>query len=410
MTTKKQDKRGFSTRALDPQIPWLLPRTYTMPIFRTSTYIMDSLEPLIYPAIAFKYPRIAHPNGEQLECTIASLEGGEAAACAADGMRAINLTMDSILHPQRPGTIVSTSPLYSDTYRFFTIDLVPRGKEYILLSSPESCADEFKHIIIRATPQTRVEALFIESPANPTLTVWDIKGLSRVAHEYNIPVIVDSTFATPYNCRPLELGADLVIQSLTKYYCGNGTALGGAVVGSRDRIKQIKERRQRGGGNIDPEAAWLIQKGLETFDRRMERHNKNAALLVRFLHSSVCRSHIAKVYYPGLSTHPGHEAACEQMRTPNGKQGFSGMVSFELARKESVKPFVEILAKHVALAVSLGSTKSMFSVPALQIHSSLPIEERNALGISDTLIRFSVGTEDFKDIKTAFQKAFKSLA
>lgn len=407
MSTK--DTRGFNTRALDTQIPWLLPHTHTMPVFLTSTYTFDSLEPSTCPETTFKYPRIAHPNGELLEHTIASLESGEEAAGAADGMRAISLSMASILHPSRQGTIVSTSPLYSDTYRFFMMDIVPRGKRYILLNSPEACMDDFKSIILYAPPEAPVEALFIESPANPTLTVWNIKDLCGVAHEYNIPVIVDSTFATPYNCRPLELGADLVIQSLTKYYCGHGTTLGGAVIGSHERIKQIKERRQREGGHLHPMAAWLIQEGLQTFGIRMERHNKNAAFLARFLNTKKRRHYIARVYYPGLPGHPGHAAAREQMRTPYGKPGFGGIVSFELVRKEFVKPFAETLARHLELAVSLGSAKSMFSVPTLQIHSSLPPAERIALGISDTLIRFSVGTEDFKDIKCAFEEAFKSL-
>ena len=404
-----QDKRGFNTRALDPQSPWFLPHAHTMSLSLTSTYTNDSLEPPANPELAFKYARIAHPNGELLEHTIASLENGQEAAGAADGMRAISLTMASILHPSRQGIIVSTSPLYSDTYRFFMMDIVPRGKQYILLNSPESCAIDFKNIIIHAPQEAPIEALFIESPANPTLTVWDIKALSHVAHEYGIPVIVDSTFATPYNCRPLELGADFVIQSLTKYYCGHGTTLGGAVISSHERIKQIKERRQREGGHLHPMAAWLIQEGLKTFGIRMERHNKNAVLLAHFLNSKKCRPYITKVYYPGLPAHPGHAAAREQMRTPYGKPGFGGMVCFELACQKFVKSFTETLAQYLELAVSFGSTKSMFSVPALQIHGSLPPAERTALGISDTLIRFSVGTEDFKDIKHAFQEAFKSL-
>lgn len=402
--------RGFSTRALDTEIPWMLPHTHTMPLFLTSTYTVDSLEPPTDQKFIFKYPRIAHPNGELLEHTIASLEGAEAAASTADGMRAISLTFASILHPKHEGIIISTSPLYSDTYQFFMLDLVPRGKQYILLASPCSGASELRKII--ATAQTRgvpVEALFIESPSNPTLAIWDIKALSGIAHEHNIPVIVDSTFATPYNCRPLELGADVVIQSLTKYYCGNGTTLGGAAIGSMERIKDIKERRKREGGHIHPMAAWLIQAGLQTFGMRMERHNKNASLLARFLTSPKYCDLIANVYYPGLSSHPGHTTARNQMRTPGGKPGFGGMVSFELARPEWMKPFANALAKNIELAVSLGSTKSIFSVPALQIHSSLPSKERKAMGISDTLIRFSVGVENFKDIKAAFQNALKTL-
>lgn len=247
-----------------------------------------------------------------------------------------------------------------------------------------------------------VEILFIETPANPTLTIWDIKTLAEIAHHNNILVIVDSTFATPYNQRPLELGADLVIHSLTKYICGNGTTLGGAVIGSHEHIKTIKQRLQIEGGHLSPNSAWLIQIGLQTFGARMQEHNKNGMAIARFLTRKEYRDKIAHVYYPGLASNAGHAIAKEQMRTEIGKPGFGGMVSFELVRPGWIKPFAKALAESfIALAVSLGCTSSLFSVPALQIHGALSPEERKNLGISDTLIRFSVGIENIEDIMYA---------
>lgn len=258
----------------------------------------------------------------------------------------------------------------------------------------------------------RVEMLYIESPANPTLACYDIAKLSAMAHEYQIPVVVDNTFATPYNQRPLVLGADLVIQSLTKYCSGNGTTLGGAVIGSQERIAAIQQRSQREGGHLSPFSAWLIQQGLQTFKIRMEAHNHNAMMLATFLHHKKNEEKIAVVHYPGLSSHPQHHIARAQMKTPYGKPGFGGMVSFELRKPEWVEPFAEHLAKKsfIELAVSLGSTSSTFSIPARQIHASLPAHAREALGIRDTLVRFSVGIEDFSDIKQAFTFALRSLA
>lgn len=411
-----QEQRGFGTRALHTQIPYLHPKTHVMPPFSTSTYCLESLDLPSSQEFSFKYPRIAHPNGELLEHTLASLEGGQAAAVTADGMRAISATLMAMLswNENSRGTIVSTAPLYAHTYSLLTRYLVPLRKRCVFLHESPRYRDDFQQIIKESEMQlyaAPVEILFIETPANPTLTIWDIETLADIAHDNNILVIVDGTFATPYNQRPLELGADLVIHSLTKYICGNGTTLGGAVIGSHDHIKTIKERLQIEGGHLNPYAAWLIQIGLQTFGVRMQEHNKKAIAVARFLNKKEYRNKIAHVYYPGLVSDAGYLVAKKQMRTPDGKSGFGGMISFELGRPEWVKPFAENLAKSfIALAVSLGCTSSLFSVPALQIHGALPPEERKALGISDTLIRFSVGIEDINDIKHALAEALNGLS
>ncbi len=408
-----ESSRGFSTRALHTQIPWLHPQTHVMPPFLTSTYAAESLDPPMDQEFPFKYARIGTPNSELLEHTLASLEGGEAAAVMADGMRAISATFMAMLKWDRRGTIVSTTPLYSDTHRFLSDYIMQLGKQCVFLHAPQSYKDDFNQIISRMRLTSNpIQVLFIETPANPTLTIWDIKELAEIAHAHNILVIVDSTFATSYNQRPLELGADLVIHSLTKYICGNGTTLGGAVIGSHELIKKIKDRTRTEGGHLHPMAAWLIQQGLQTFGLRMPRHNENAMQVARFLNLKKNHNKIAKVYYPGLISDAGHDIAKRQMRTPEGQWCFGGMVSFELARLEWVGPFAEYLAKKtfIELAVSLGSTTSTFTVPARQIHAVLPESERRIQGITNTLIRFSVGIENIKDIKTALKAGLDCLS
>ena len=407
-------KLAFDTLAKHPQVPWFRPFTHTVPLFLTSAFPTESLDE-DDEEFPWKYARIATPNGVILEHTLASLEGGDAAAVVADGMRAISVTLMSMLDWSKKGMVVSTTPLYSHTYLVFTESIMPLGKAcaFLEMDSGQSAADSFQDTIRRAQAMgTPVEILFIETPANPTLAIWDIAGMAEIAHANNIRVIVDSTFASPYNQRPLEHGADLVIHSLTKYCCGHGTTLGGIVIGSRVLIETIKARAVREGGHMHPMAAWLIQEGLKTLPERMEKHNKRGLEVARFLASQKNKKKIAKVYYPGLHSHQGHEIAQAQMRTPNGKPGFGGMVSFELARPEWIKPFADYLAQQtiIELVVSLGSTTSMFTVPARKIHGGLSAQERQALGISDTLVRFSVGLENVQDIKNALALALDQLA
>jgi len=407
-------ERGFSTRALHASIPWLLPLTHIMPPFLTSTYAMESLED--EPSddeFSFKYPRIAHPNGVLLEYTLASLEEGEAAAVMTDGMRAISATIDALVDPNSEGTVISTRPLYADTYSVLEKDLPVWRKKCFFLDAQESPEQQFLSYIICSEKKEipKIELLLIETPANPTLAIFDIARLAHIAHAYNILVVVDNTFASPYNQRPLLLGADVVVHSLTKYCCGNGTTLGGAAIGKKHLIKKIKQRIKRRGGHLTPFSSWLIQLGLQTFAARMRLHNKNALLLAKFLSSEENKQTIARVHYPGLASHPGYDIAKRQMRTPSHTPGFGGMISFELNKPEWVKPFAESLANNsfIELAVSLGSTSSTFAVPARQIHTGLSLSERQSLGINKTLIRLSVGIEDYRDIKKAVQGALAQL-
>ena len=409
-------KRGFNTRLSHAELPYLMPHSHVMPLYNTSAYAVESLDPSDEDKFPFKYARIAHPNGIELECTLASLEEGEAAVVMADGMRAISVTCTSLLSQQKMGTIISTQPLYSDTYSFFKQDMPAFGRECFFLDAAQSPEDQLRVYIDQTRPHVSryqlppIDFIFIETPANPTLAMFDIQKLSAIAHEHNIPVVVDSTFATPYNQRPLSLGADIVIHSLTKYCCGHGDALGGAIIGPKKFIKHMRNRMRREGGHMNPDAASRIQRGLRTLGLRMVAHNHNALLLARFLASE--KNKISTVHYPGLLTHPQHAIAKAQMRTPSDKPGFGGMVSFELIRPEWIKPFYKYLGQKtfMTLAVSLGSTDSTFSVPALQIHGGLSSQERKTLGISDTLIRFSVGIEEFSDIKHAMASALKQLS
>ncbi len=413
---KKRTMRGFNTRALHAEIPYLHPLAHVMPVYRTSTFVSESLDVPIDPEFPCKYARIGHPNGFLLEHTLASLEEGEAAVVAADGMRAISAACMSFIRDCYGKSIIATAPLYSETYAFFMQRMPLYGRECFFLDARATPEEQFLHYIARSYSEFLeekihpIEFFFIETPANPTLTVYDIKKLCEIAHEHKIPVIVDSTFASPYNQRPLSLGADLVIHSLTKYCCGNGAALGGAVIGSRERIDKIRAIVRCEGGHLPPDPAWIIQIGLETLGIRIPVQNRNAMTIARFL-SSYGKELIPVVHYPGLASHPQHEIAKAQMRIPDGKPGFGGMVSFELCHRECTAIFADALAKTLAeLAVSLGSTKTTFAIPARQIHSGLSASERAVLGISDTLIRMSVGAEEARDIKRALSSALRFVA
>lgn len=404
----KRNQRGFGTRTLHTEYPYMFPLAHFMPVYLTSSYLTESLEN--DPDVdSFFYTRKDSPNARILAHMLASLEGGEAATVMADGMRAISATFAELLKKKSPGSIVASRTLYSDTFMHLKEDY--GHKMFLPLDPADSAAEQLdSYIKNQGTSVPPIEMVFLETPTNPTLDIYDISYIAHRIHQTSdIPVVVDNTFASPYNQRPLELGADLVIQSLTKYCCGNGTTLGGAVIGRKDLVAKIQNHVKRAGGHLHPFAILLIEIGLQTLSRRMISHNKNGMRLARYLSA---HKKIARVYYPGLPSHNGHDIALKQMRTPHGRPGFSGMVSFELSRPEWVKPFADYLAAHsfIGLGVSLGCADSLFCVPARQTHRGLTPEDRALSGITDTLIRMSVGIEDWGNIKSAISRALNQLS
>lgn len=388
---------------------------HTFPIFQTGTFcfknLKEAVEKFSGQVPGFIYTRIDNPNFRQLEKRVASLENGEDALVFSSGMSAITGTCLNLVGEN--GLLIATQTLYGCTDELFS-NILPKlgiGVKLIDTRDPNNVERAIQQGL---NQKIKKILIFLETPANPTLVLADIKGISQIVketrkkHAVEINLVVDNSFASPFNQRPLELGADLVIHSVTKYLNGHGDIVQGIVVGSKDfiRKKEYSLMHWRGimGTNPSPFDCWLANRGLKTFHLRMEKHNSNATKLARFLENHPA---VKRVYYPGLESHPQHELAKKQMNP-----GFSGMISFELkGGQEKTKKFLENLTQNsfIALAVSLGYTETLIECPALMTHALIPGKERLKKGITDNLIRLSVGIEDYEDLEESFKKALDSL-
>lgn len=338
------------------------------------------------------YGRYGNPTIATLEEKIATLENGEAALGVSSGMAAISGALLAFL--QQGDHVVCTKDVYGGSYKFLTT-MAPR---YGITTDFVDCTD--LAAVERAfLPNTKV--LYIETPSNPCLTVLDIAALSRLAHTHGIKVIVDNTFLTPYLQRPLELGADVVVHSATKYLNGHGDVIAGFIVGKQEHIQFMRKNVMGDlGQNLNAWDAFLILRGLKTLGLRVRQHGQNAQAVAEFLGQHPAISH---VYYPGLPTHPQHELAKRQMA------GMGGIVSFEVkGGYEVAKSFINAL-RLAMISFSLGDPETLVQHPASMTHSSIPPEERIKFNITDGLIRLSTGLEDAADIIADLEQALSSL-
>lgn len=337
------------------------------------------------------YSRNTNPTVAVFEEKIRLLEGGEAATSCASGMAAISNTLSALLAPGR--RVVSVTDTYGGTSKIFTSFLPHWDVTVDLVDTDDAGA-------IEASVARGCDLLYLETPTNPTLKVLDLPRLIATGRAAGAVVVVDNTFATPVNQRPLALGADLVVHSATKFLGGHADALGGAVVGRADLVHQVFGFREINGATLDPTAAYLLVRGMKTLQLRIHRQNDNAATVAAYL-----RQHpkISDVHYPGLEDHPGHAIAAAQM------DGFGGMLSFGLVGgMAAVRTVVERLP-HAHAAANLGSVETIVGPPATTSHVELTAQERAALGIPEGLIRYSAGIEDSADLVAALDLALAAV-
>ncbi len=361
------------------------------PIWQSSTFEFRKPEEIAEAALAVQpqtyYTRYGNPNFSAVQEAVAALEGGAAALVTSSGMGAITLVFLGLL--KSGDHIVGQKTHYVGTMKALQRWLPHYGIETTFVEQTDLGAFE-----VALRPNTRL--IYVESPTNPTLALTDLAGIAALAHDRGITTCMDNTFATPINQRPLEHGIDLVVHSATKYLGGHSDVTAGLVVGDRERIEALWQALIVFGMISHPFEAWLLARGLQTLPFRMARHNANAAALATFLES---HSGVERVHYPGLPTHPQHALARKQM------DGFGGMVAFELAGGYEAAKDLTLRLKLARLAVSLGGTETLAVHAASMIHAHLSSEERAAAGISDNLIRVSVGLEEAADIIADFDQA-----
>jgi cystathionine gamma-lyase len=382
-------KPGFSTLAVHAgQSPDPVTGALMTPVYLNSTYAQKS------PGqhTGFDYSRTVHPTRLALEENLAALEGARYGLCFASGMAAISAVIESLNSGDH---VVAGNDLYGGTYRVFT-------KVFQRFGITFSFVDTTKPEAVRAVLKPKTRLIWIETPSNPLLRITDIRKIAELARSRKIDLAVDNTFASPALQQPLALGADLVVHSTTKYLGGHSDVIGGAILTSNtelfDRLKFIQNAVGAVPGPLD---CFLILRGTKTLALRMARHCESAAILAEFL---ARHPQITQVHYPGLPGHPGHEIAHAQMK------GFGGMISFELKGGLSRARRMACRTKIFALAESLGGVESLIGHPATMTHGSIPRAERLKSGLSDGLIRLSVGIEDADDLKADLAEAIARSA
>ncbi|HEY7188603.1 MAG TPA: PLP-dependent aspartate aminotransferase family protein [Vicinamibacterales bacterium] len=356
------------------------------PIYQTSTYVQEALG----KHKGYEYARTQNPTRAALEGNIAAIEGGKAAFAFASGMAAEGAVMTLL---QSGDHIVVTDNTYGGTYRLF--ERVLRKYQLDFTYVDTSNLGEIRRAI---RPSTKM--LFLETPTNPVLRITDLAGACEIAHEQGVVVVVDNTFASPYVQRPIGFGADLVVHSTTKFLNGHSDSVGGIVVAVRDdHVEWLRFVQNAEGAILGPMDAWLVLRGTKTLPLRMERHNASAQLLAEFLAS---HPKVKKVHYPGLPDHPQHALARRQMR------GFGGLISFELGSIDRARTLLNSVSL-MALAESLGGVETLISHPASMTHASVPPERRQQIGLTDDMVRVSVGIEDVDDLKDDLTQALDRI-
>ena len=384
---KDIERLKFSTKAIHAgQEPDATTGAVSVPIYQTSTYAQEG----IGKHKGYEYARTQNPTRSALEKNLAALEGGRACFAFASGMAAINAVATLL---SAGSHVVVSDNTYGGTFRLFDKILKNFSLDfsYVDTREPVNVEDAIR-------PNTRM--VFVETPTNPVMSLTDIREVSEVTRRRGVRLVVDNTFMSPYFQRPLQLGADIVVHSTTKYLNGHSDSIGGAVIlNNEEDIERLRFIQNAAGAIISPMDSWLVMRGTKTLAVRMRQHDENGRLVAQFLTE---HPKVQKVYYPGLKSHPQYDLARRQM------SGFGGMLSFEVGSLSNAACILESV-RLCTPGESLGGVETLISHPATMTHASVPAAERQRLGITDGLVRISVGIEDAEDIMADLDQAIGKI-
>ena len=389
MIAKQPDskKQGFATRAIHAgQEPEPATGAVNVPIYASSTYVQEE----IGKHKGYEYSRVSNPTRDRLETNLAALEGGIAAKVFASGMAAINAVATMLKSGDH---VVAGHNLYGGTPRLFNQVLANFGLSFTYVDT-----SNVKNVEKALQKNTRL--VFLETPTNPLMELCDVHAISDVSHRHGAEVVVDNTFMSPYFQRPLELGADMVIHSTTKFLNGHSDGLGGVVVCTKaEQVEKLAFLQKAAGAIMSPFECWLILRGVKTLAVRMEQHDRNGRKVAEYL---ARHKKVQKVFYPGLPDHPQHKLAKKQM------SGFGSMISFETGSLANANKMLRKV-RVCSLAESLGGVETLISHPATMTHAAVGPEGRRKIGITDGMVRISVGIEDVDDILADLEQALAAI-
>jgi cystathionine beta-lyase/cystathionine gamma-synthase len=378
---------GFATDAIHVgQEPEPATGAIVAPIYQTSTYVQEALG----KNKGYDYARTAHPNRKALERCLTKLEGGLTSYVFSSGMAAI----DAVFRLLRPGDhVIVSQAVYGGVFRLTTQLLVQFGMQFDYVDT-----SDLGKLNAAIKPNTKM--IYAETPTNPTMIITDIAAVSQIARQHSITLVVDNTFMSPYLQQPLALGAHIVVHSMTKYLNGHSDCTGGAVILTRqDDADKIFFIQRSAGSGLAPMDCWLVSRGIKTLAVRMQQHDKNGMAIAKHLEK---HPKVKRVLYPGLTSHPQHEVAKKQQK------GFGAMISFDLGDVEAARRLLNKV--HLcSLAESLGGVETLISLPALMTHASVPPQVRKEIGITDGLVRISVGIEDVEDLIADLDQALAAV-
>lgn len=385
-TSKKGAMRPATRTIHAGQVPDPTTGAVMQPVYLTSTY----RQPGLGQGWPYDYARVINPTRSALERQLAELEGGREARCFASGMSAISAVLG--LFGAGDHVVVSQN-VYGGTYRLFEGLMRRYGIEFSWVDSSHT-----DRILEAIRPQTRM--LFVETPTNPTMKLTDLAAVAKIARKHRLRLVVDNTFMSPWFQQPVALGADLVVHSTTKYLNGHSDSIGGAVITTREEdAERIAWMQKSVGAILSPLDSFLVLRGIKTLALRMERHEANAREIAAWLER---RRAVKQVHYPGLKSHPQHRLARRQM------SGFGGMIAFDLGTRAKAKKLLGRV-ELCACAESLGGVETLISHPASMTHGAVPPAERRRIGVTDGLVRISVGVEDVRDLLKDLAQAMKGL-